>query len=572
MLEDEEEEGTPMSDESADIDISDLVLGNQIGSGSYGVVYRGTYFNTDVAIKKIHPGEHQKELQKYLKREVAVLKNIQHPNIVQFIGVYYEPVNHITNFLKSNSTWIVTEYIAGGDLHERIKNLSKPLPLSLVIKLSLDIALAMAYLHSRDIIFRDLKSKNILIDDTSSPIRGKVCDFGFARIVKNKQNNRHLSLVGSDNWMAPEVILGMEYDESADIFSFGILLIEMAVRKKISKLEFERSPQNAFEIDEYKAREMIPEEIPPLFTELIMECIKYDPTMRPTFPNIISTLKQLQSLFPIAQSYENPLSPHSSPIIPRKNSIHTPFAKIMRLNSFDLSKQCNNSNLNQNGFTNHNFNNSNSNNNNNSSNVNSTQTEQEQIEEKTKPINQIKIEETEEHIEEKFTKIVVTDNSGNSVTTTTTSLTDSITTMEYQMDLDEEEIQKKVDSLKDKMKIVLLEFTKFVKVLGKELLEISKEEEISARYEDCRKIVEIKKILGEIVEGEAFPITPRKNSNPPTTRIAIFLKTMERSIQEIKSSLDILLTKVNKEESLNESVAYARVIGKLKRIMINGQV
>ncbi|KAK5579386.1 hypothetical protein RB653_009068 [Dictyostelium firmibasis] len=582
MVEDElPDQGKPMSDESADIDIKDLKIGDSIGSGAYGMVYRGTLFNSDVAIKKIQNEKNEKnEFIKYLKREVAVLKNIQHPNIVQFIGVYYEPLaspSLVNRLLNSSSTWIVTEYVSGGNLHERIKDTKKEFPIELRIKLSLDIALAMAYLHSRDIIFRDLKSKNILIDDSSSPIRGKVCDFGFARILnKKQQGNRHLSICGTDDFMAPEVILGMEYDETADIFSFGVVLLEMILRRKVSKV-LERGPQSAFEIDQDAARQLIPDDIPILFSDLALDCIKYQAEERPNFSHIIHILKQLTSLFPVVHTFDNPLSPTSSPITPRKNSLNSPFTKSMRMNSFDFklsnivsstsvqnnlksqnlnftllnlnqlnnqdspSQSQNNNNINSNSNNNNNNNNNNSNNNFNNSDINN-----------------------------------INDCNSNLSSSTSTVYNDSQQTIidEDELDKEDEENRNKVNSLKEKMMTVMGEFDVYINKVGKELLLISEEDHISQKYDECRKVIEIKKVLGEVIESDMSSSqqqsnTPRKNSNVTNSRVAVFLKSMERSLTEIYLSSDTLKQRITKEDDLVESLLLARVVSKIKKIHLS---
>src|SRR5690349_11283256 len=112
---------------------------------------------------------------------------------------------------------------------------------------SLLTPISVSYLHGRNIIFRDLKSKNILVSissqltlslqvDKSSEWKAKVCDFGFARDILG-QHMRPMTVCGtgtlrkecanmhSDEWMAPEVILGMDYNQRADVFSYGIVLV-----------------------------------------------------------------------------------------------------------------------------------------------------------------------------------------------------------------------------------------------------------------------------------------------------------------------------------------------------------
>ena len=200
---------------------------------------------------------------------------MRHPNIVQLIGV----CNHESGLL------LVTEWVRNGDLRKYLKNDAVQMPWKLRIKVANDVACAMAYLHSRNIIHRDLKAKNLLVDDNW---RIKICDFGFARIASQDQQ-RPMTLCGTDDWMAPEVILGMPYGPEADIFSFGIVLAEIASRKKITT-ELQRSPLDAYGLDVAKFRALLPDDCPPDFAMLVERCCEYDPKDRPPFKKIIKEL------------------------------------------------------------------------------------------------------------------------------------------------------------------------------------------------------------------------------------------------------------------------------------------
>jgi LIM domain kinase 1 len=101
---------------------------------------------------------------------VAILKNLRHPNVVQFVGVTTDP---------HGSCVIVTDYVPGGNLRKTLKDATKPLPFSWRIKIAADIAGGMAYLHVKNLLFRDLKSKNILVAGNNAKICGEflVCLF-----------------------------------------------------------------------------------------------------------------------------------------------------------------------------------------------------------------------------------------------------------------------------------------------------------------------------------------------------------------------------------------------------------
>eukprot|EP01099_Mayorella_cantabrigiensis_P003680 TRINITY_DN2780_c0_g1_i1.p1 TRINITY_DN2780_c0_g1~~TRINITY_DN2780_c0_g1_i1.p1 ORF type:complete len:384 (+),score=96.91 TRINITY_DN2780_c0_g1_i1:47-1153(+) len=195
----EENEGLPELDSSAKVNYEDLEFGKQIGKGAFGTVWTALYFGTPVAVKVI---PEQKEMMKFVQREVSLLKELRHPHIVQLIGICYH----------TDSILIVTEYVSGGNLHQYLKDLNFPLSWKIRIKVAKETAMAMAYLHSRSIIHRDLKCKNLLVDD---PFKVKVCDFGLARALSPSEDGavKHMTLCGTDDWMAPEVILGRPYSE-----------------------------------------------------------------------------------------------------------------------------------------------------------------------------------------------------------------------------------------------------------------------------------------------------------------------------------------------------------------------
>eukprot|EP01096_Ripella_sp_DP13-Kostka_P016629 TRINITY_DN8155_c3_g1_i1.p1 TRINITY_DN8155_c3_g1~~TRINITY_DN8155_c3_g1_i1.p1 ORF type:complete len:475 (+),score=180.21 TRINITY_DN8155_c3_g1_i1:229-1653(+) len=261
------------------ISFDDLDLGRVIGKGAFGVVYHANYFGTEVAVKKLEANDEEDEL--YLQREVGVLKSIRHPNVVTFMGVCRKPT-------ELNSIYIVTEFVSKGSLRQNLKASTLELTWGARGRMALDIACALAYLHSRSIIFRDLKSKNILIDDNN---RAKICDFGFARLSQGR-GARALTLCGTDDWMAPEVILGMEYDGQCDVFSYGIVLLELITRRKVSEA-LQRSPMEAFDLDEKKTRALLPRDCPAEFAELAFQCCRYEPNDRPVFRDIVRSLSEM---------------------------------------------------------------------------------------------------------------------------------------------------------------------------------------------------------------------------------------------------------------------------------------
>lgn len=115
----------------------------------------------------------------YYQREMATLKELQHPNVLKLLGL----CKH------EDTLYIITEFVEGGDLRRHLKNHSLKLSWHLRVRIAKDCADAMAYLHSKSILHRDFKSKNLLV---GPGWRVKVCDFGFARKMANQ--NEYMTL------------------------------------------------------------------------------------------------------------------------------------------------------------------------------------------------------------------------------------------------------------------------------------------------------------------------------------------------------------------------------------------
>lgn len=191
-----------------------LVKLERIGSGGFKDVYVGKYRGRKVAISEFR--EHLSEMD---IRELKLLAEFSHPNIVKFRGICIpEDNSHIPCML-------VSELCENGDLFDYIRNVDCP-PLKRVLGLMLDIAKGLEYLHTHTppIIHRDCKSSNILINRAG---QAKVGDFGLAR-VKNSTRSMIRSLVGTVNWQAPELWSPKpSYDYKVDVFSAALVFWEM---------------------------------------------------------------------------------------------------------------------------------------------------------------------------------------------------------------------------------------------------------------------------------------------------------------------------------------------------------
>ncbi|KAL1502710.1 hypothetical protein ABEB36_007817 [Hypothenemus hampei] len=265
---------------------SDLVKGELLGQGFFGQVFKVTTKDTSevMVLKELYRVD--EDAQKNFLKEVAVLRSLHHNNVLRFIGVLY----------KEQKLHLVTEYISGGTLTELLHDSSQPLPWEQRVSFAKDIAAGMAYLHSMNIIHRDLNSHNCLVREDKTVI---VADFGLARIVshatssvrrspkgatgtKNRQERKkRYTVVGNPYWMAPEMMKGNKYDEKVDIFSFGIILCEIIGRVQADPDFLPRS--NDFGLNQVAFKEKFCQSCPEPFYKIVFLCTDLNPDKRPPF-------------------------------------------------------------------------------------------------------------------------------------------------------------------------------------------------------------------------------------------------------------------------------------------------
>ncbi|XP_042449081.1 serine/threonine-protein kinase STY13-like [Zingiber officinale] len=267
-----------------------LFVSSKIGEGGHAKVYAGKYKNQDVAIKVLHNGYGPEEMAKkeaMFMREVTVLAQIQHKNLVKFVGAVKEPVMAV-----------VTELLVGGSLRKYLRNM-KPRSLEPVVAVgfALDIAQAIECLHSHGIIHHDLKPDNLLLTTDLRTV--KLVDLGLAR--EATQTETRTAETGTCRWMAPELYNNVtlqrgekkHYDHKVDVYSFGMVLWEMLS----NRLPFEgMSNLQAAYAAAFKNVRPSTDDLPEELALILTSCWEEDPSTRPDFGQIVQMLLRYLSI------------------------------------------------------------------------------------------------------------------------------------------------------------------------------------------------------------------------------------------------------------------------------------
>jgi hypothetical protein len=270
------------------ISMSDLEIKHQIGKGSMGVVYAAKYRNQFVAVKKFDVDSLAFSMDEFLL-EVALMNVLDHPNVVNAYGASVHPPD----------LFIVCKLFQES-LSDRLFNYDplcmtppSPIPFSLILSISLDIAEGLLYLHESGVIHRDLKPQNILLDELS---KAYVCDFGNARF----HGHQVTDCVGTVAYTAPEVFSsskeegGLLWTTAVDVYSYGMLLWVMT-HQRMPYLPSQSGVRMDIAGEVMKGyREPIdPAVVTPELEDLIRKCWDHTPSNRPDFSDVTHILRGL---------------------------------------------------------------------------------------------------------------------------------------------------------------------------------------------------------------------------------------------------------------------------------------
>ncbi|KAG7028153.1 Receptor-like kinase TMK3, partial [Cucurbita argyrosperma subsp. argyrosperma] len=276
---------------------------NELGRGGFGVVYRGELDDgTKIAVKRMEAGVISSKGLDEFQSEIAVLSKVRHRHLVSLLGYS----------IAGNERLLVYEYMSEGALSKHLfrwKRLKlEPLSWNRRLTIALDVARGMEYLHSlarQSFIHRDLKSSNILLDDD---FRAKVSDFGLVKLAPEGQKSVVTRLAGTFGYLAPEYAVTGKITTKADVFSFGVVLMELLTG--LTALDEDRPEESQYLAAWFwhikSDRQKLMDAVDPtldckedifesicVIAELAGHCTTRDPLQRPDMSHAVSVLAPL---------------------------------------------------------------------------------------------------------------------------------------------------------------------------------------------------------------------------------------------------------------------------------------
>ena len=273
-------------------------LDHELGRGAYGVVKEVSVHGTVCAAKVIHKillthasKEEYETIQSMFIQKCLQCSSLQHPNLVQFLGIHY--------LNKTESLpWLIMEKLYASLTSILAKYSENDILFARKISILQDVSLGIQYLHSKNIVHRDISSNNILL---TKHLSAKLSDFGVAKMIDLEHAVKHTQVPGTLIFMPPESIsVNPQYHTPVDIFSFGCVTIhvmshqwpvpEDQVTKDMRALtEIERRKKYLSEVKMIK-----------LLMMLVTACLKNSPNQRPTINEVVKKLQSVvteESLF-----------------------------------------------------------------------------------------------------------------------------------------------------------------------------------------------------------------------------------------------------------------------------------
>lgn len=269
------QDATDITKDQWEVDPAELILGQEIGSGQFGLVLEGSWRDRKVAVKMVREECMSDE---EFKEEARIMMRLSHSKLVQLYGVC----------TQHSPICLVFEYMDNGCLTDYLRERKGSLSQDILLGMCLDVSEGMAYLEMSNFIHRDLAARNCLVSKNNEV---KVSDFGMTRFVLDDQYTSSQCSKFPVKWSAPEVIRYCKFSTKSDVWSFGVLMWEVYNE---GRLPYENRT-NAEVVDSLNAGlRLLKPRLAPDSVHLLMEwCWKEKPDDRPTFGLLFHELASL---------------------------------------------------------------------------------------------------------------------------------------------------------------------------------------------------------------------------------------------------------------------------------------
>jgi len=276
--------------------LEDIRVISELGNGNYGFVYKGLWRETTHVAIKI-------PVVSLVHREVKFFKSLNHPNVARYLGLCVVPQSNGDQDLA-----IVLE-ILSGSLRQFLREKTGKLTQEELVKIAMNVAAGMDYLHSQKIVHRDLHSGNLLVDSHSLTV--KITDFGLSATINSCISP--LGAVGfATKWTAPEALTDGQFSYMSDVWSFGVCCYEIFTFgqdpfSNLKGLDSVKAVVISGKIEEFLSKSST---IPDTIYDLMSQCWNQDPNRRPSFLKIHKMLSEnLAEISQVDSIYkEEPLS------------------------------------------------------------------------------------------------------------------------------------------------------------------------------------------------------------------------------------------------------------------------